>query len=189
MNADGGIPQPLINAAVVDRLTWSADGTEITYATTVGDVPGLQSVKITDRTVRRVPTPGPALNPIWLGDDLIAFLEPLPAGPGKPNVNRIALIHAGGEPVSTGMLHDLNLGNGFVMVSPDRRRVAAIVDPGGSPGSIWVADADGTKPFRKIAELPFDVRPRGGAWTPDASELIVGTIQRTSHLVLFDHSE
>ena len=91
--------------------------------------------------------------------------------------------------VSAGALGAMNLGNGFFVFTSDRRRVAAMVDPGGSPGSIWVARLDGDGVFRKIADLPPSVRPRGAVWTPDGDELIVGIVRRASHLVLFDQAK
>jgi len=52
-----------------------------------------------------------------------------------------------------------------------------------------VARLDGDGVFRKIADLPPGVRPRGAVWTPDGDELIVGIVRRASHLVLFDQAK
>jgi serine/threonine protein kinase len=59
-------------------------------------------------------------------------------------------------------------------------------DPGGSGSSIWVADLGKGSAFQKVIDLPPDVRPRGATWTADGESLILGTAQRTSHLVVFD---
>lgn len=74
------------------------------------------------------------------------------------------------------------------MISADGRRLAGIVDPGGLAGSIWVADLGRGTAFQKVTDLPADVRVRGAAWT-GTDRLIVGSIQRTSHLVLFDQGK
>ena len=85
-------------------------------------------------------------------------------------------------------MRNVNLGNGFAALSPDGRRVAALVEPGGAAGSIWIIDLASGMPFQKVTDLPADVRFRGAAWA-DNDHLIVGTVQRTSHLVLFDQAK
>lgn len=83
MSAEGGVPEPLVKAQVLDRLLWSPDGRGIVYATTVNDVPTLQMVSVADGTVKRVPTPGPALSPFGIADGTTAYLEPFPGGKGQ----------------------------------------------------------------------------------------------------------
>lgn len=189
MNAEGGIPEPLVRAQVLDRLLWVPDGRAIVYAMTVDDVPTLQRVGVPDGTVQRLPTPGPALSPFAIADDTIGYLEPFPGGKDQPNVNRIAFVRLTGEQVSKEGLRGLNLANGFAILSPDGRRLAGVVDPGGAAGAIWVADLNARTPFQKVTDLPPDVRPRGATWSAANDALIVGTIQRTSHLVLFDQGK
>ena len=99
INADGGIPELLVKAAVVDRLVWSPDGRRVIYATTVNDVPTLQMVGIADRKVERIPTPGPAVSPFQIADDMIGYLEPFPGSKDQPNVNRVAFVSTSGQPV------------------------------------------------------------------------------------------
>jgi hypothetical protein len=72
-------------------------------------------------------------------------------------------------------------------MSPDGQRMAGIVDPGGAAGSIWVADLSRGTAFQKVTGLPDGVRVRGAAWAAN-DRLITGTIQRPSHLVLFDQA-
>ena len=50
MSADGGIPERLSDADVVDRLVWSPDGRRIVFAVT-GDTPTLQLVSVADGTI------------------------------------------------------------------------------------------------------------------------------------------
>jgi Tol biopolymer transport system component len=189
MSADGGIPEHLVDAPVIDRLLWSPDSSRIIYATTVGDVPGLHSVGVADGRVQRVATPGPALGAFSFSNDTIGYLEPLPGRTDQPNVNRIAFMRSTGEPIEADALKALNLANGFAVASPDGRRLAAIVEPGGAAGSVWVADLMQRTPFVKVTDFMGDARTRGGTWTSNNDALIVGLIQRRSHLVLFDQAK
>ncbi len=189
MSADGGIPEQVIKVRVIDRLVWSPDGHQVVYATAVEDLPILQSVDVADGTVQRIQTPRGAVGPFSLANDTIGYLEPIPGGAGTPNVKRVAFGRTNGEPVPADVLRGLNLANGFAVISPDGRRLAAVVDPGGATGSIWVAELNSGTSFEKVTDLPSDVRTRGATWTSSSDALIVGTIQRTSHLVLFDQAK
>jgi TolB protein len=40
ISADGGTPRLVVNADVVDTLSWSPDGKQLVYATPNGDAPG-----------------------------------------------------------------------------------------------------------------------------------------------------
>lgn len=149
MSSDGGIPEQLIKAQVIDRLVWSPDGRRVIYAATIDESPTLQSVSVGDGATQRVPTPRPALSPFSFVNDTVGYLEPIPGGTGKPNFNRVAFVRTSGEPFPTEALRSLNLANGFAVLSSDGRRLAGVVDPGGSAGSIWVAELNSGAPFRK----------------------------------------
>ena len=190
MSADGGIPELLVKADVIDRLVWSADGRRHSVAMTVDDVPTLH---IGERRGQGRPSdsdagPGGQLRS-RLSDDTIGYLEPFPGAKDQPNVNRVAFVRTTGEPVPMEGLRSLNLANGFAVISPDGHRLAGVVDPGGAASSIWVAELSKGTPFLKMADLPSDVRLRGATWTSGSDTLIVGTIQRTSRLVLFDQAK
>ena len=188
MSADGGIPERLTDADVIDRLVWSPDGRRVVFAVTIGDAPALQSVSVADGTVARFRTPGPALSPIGFTDDVLGYLEPFPGGPGKANINRVAFVRQGGDPVPIEALRSLGLANGFAVMSSDGQRLAGVVEQGGAASSIWVADLKRGTAFHKVADLPADTRVRGGTWIGN-DRLIVGTIQRPSRLVLFDQAK
>jgi hypothetical protein len=91
-----------------------------------------------------------------------------------------------GQPLHRTLPESPNVLNGFLTWSPDGRHLAAVVEPGGSSGAGWIVDTAGVEPARKIAVLPAGVRLRGATWSPDASSLVVGYMQRTSDIVLFE---
>jgi serine/threonine protein kinase len=188
MAADGGIPERLADADVVDRLLWSPDGQRILFAVAEGNAPALRSVRVANGMLEPVKTPGPAVFPFGFVGDTLGYLEPFPGGAGRPNVNRIAFVRSNGESTTTEAMRSVNVVNGSAALSPDSRRVAALVEPGGAAGSIWVIDLGSGKPFQKVADLPSDVRFRGAAWASN-DRLIVSTVQSTSHLVLFDQAK
>jgi Tol biopolymer transport system component len=185
MPADGGIPEKLMDADVIDRLVWSLDGGRIVFAVTVGEAPALQSVRVADRAIEPVRTPGPGLFPFGFVGDALGYLEPFPGDAGRPNRNHVAFVRPDGQSASNEAIRSLNVANGFAAISPDGRRLAGLVDPGGAASSIWMADMARGTAFQKVVELPADMRMRGAAWVDD-TRLIVATIQRASHLVLFD---
>ena len=85
MNADGGIPEQLIKAEVHRSLLWSPDGRAIVYATTIDDVPTLQSVSVADGKVQRLSHSRPCAQSVFIADDTIGYLEPFPGGTVQPN--------------------------------------------------------------------------------------------------------
>jgi len=72
--------------------------------------------------------------------------------------------------------------------APDGKRLAAIGVPGSANASIWIVQPDSAEPFRKLLELPGDIRPRGVTWTNDGSSLIFGSQEALSDLVLFERT-
>ena len=188
MSADGGIPERLVDAEVVDRLVWSRNGRRIVFAVAIGDAPTLQSVSVADGTIQSVRTPGPAVTPIGFAGDALGYLEPFPGSARTPNLTRVAFVREGGESASIEALRGLDLSNGSAVISPDGQRMAGIVDHGGGTSSIWIADLRRGTPFQKVIDLPADVLVRGATWA-GSDRLIVGTTQRTSHLVVFDQAK
>jgi hypothetical protein len=142
-------------------------------------------VRVADRAIEPVRTPGPGLFPFGFVGDSLGYLEPFPGDAGRPNRNHVAFVRPDGQSASNEAIRSLNVANGFAAISPDGRRLAGLVDPGGAASSIWMADMARGTAFQKVVELPADMRMRGAAWVDD-TRLIVATIQRASHLVLFD---
>jgi eukaryotic-like serine/threonine-protein kinase len=187
MSADGGAARLLAKAQVFDSLSWSPDGQEIVYTTTAGDVPGLSIVRVKDGAVRRLSTPGPATGPQWSpSSDVIAYIEAKRGSPDTPNSSRVAFVNSSGEPVLTTSAQSPNVLNGFLAWSPEGRVLAAVIDPGAKAGAVWAIDFAHKESWRKVTDLPLDVRLRGAAWSPDGKTLIVGQIRRASSIVLFE---
>jgi eukaryotic-like serine/threonine-protein kinase len=187
MNADGGAPRLVTQAQVLDHVSWSPDGRQLVYATPVENEPGLWLVAVDTGVVRRLPTPGPANSPAWSPrDDVIAYVEARRPTRGQPNSSRVAYVNSGGQPVHLDRPASPNVLNGFLAWSRDGRHLAAFVDPGASSGVVWLLDTAGHEAARKIADLPAGVRLRGAAWAPDGSSLVLGYIQRSSDIALFE---
>ena len=77
-----------------------------------------------------------------------------------------------------------SLANGSIAWSPDGQALAAVVDPGAAAASVWVLPLEGAA--RRLVELSQDRRPRGITWTPDGGHVIIGLVERTADVVLFD---
>jgi serine/threonine protein kinase len=188
MNADGGAARRLVTAEVLDSISWSRDGTRIVYAVP-GDDPELQTVAVADGAVQSLPTPGPAAAPAWSPRaDVIAYLENVPSGPGRPISLNIRFIDATGQPVHT-PIPAANLGNGEIAWDPKGERVAVTGNSGVMASTVWMFDPMGGQPGRRLMDFPSDVRLRGVTWSPDGQSLIVGQQRRTGDIVLFELGE
>lgn len=188
MNADGGAPRLVTHVAILDRPSWSPDGRELAYATSVNEGPGLWVVAVDTGMGSRLPTPGPATSPVWSpGGDVIAYVEAQRPVGGKPNSSRVAFVNRNGAPVTPGLVSSPNLLNGFLTWSPDGRYLAAFVEPGATSGAVWILDSKGAQAARRVASLPPGVRIRGASWSPDGTAIVVGQVRRTSDIVLFEH--
>jgi Tol biopolymer transport system component len=187
MNSDGGAPRLVVEASVLDYVSWSPDGRDLVYSTPVDDAPGLRVVTVDTGLVRNLPTPGPATGPTWSPrGDLIAYVEARQAEEGRPNSSRIAFVNRAGEPRRPGLSDTPNILNGFLAWSPDGRHLAAFVEPGATSGLVWIVDITGAEPPWKLTELPAGVRVRGATWSPDGARILFGQTERTSDIVLFE---
>ena len=182
-----GAARLVTHAPVLDNVSWSPDGRELVYAAPVDEAPGLWLANVETGATRRLPTPGPAASPAWSPrDDVIAYVEARRPAQGQANSSRIAYVDHAGQ-----LLHGMppespNVLNGFLAWSPDGRHLAAAVEPGASASAVWIVDTTGEEPVKKIVQLPGAVRIRGGTWSPDGSSLVLGYVQRSSHIVVFE---
>jgi Tol biopolymer transport system component len=182
VNSDGGAPRRLVATPVLDTLTWSPDGRQIAHAVPAGSVPELSIVSVNDGAVRRLPTPSGGHSPAWSPrGDVVAYLEP--RGPGR---TYLKFVNSRGQPLYPGLPDGPPLTNGFVAWAPDGKRLVAVGVPGSANASFWIVSPENSPPFRKLLELPGEVRPRGITWTSDGSALIFGRQEAVSDLVLFE---
>jgi hypothetical protein len=63
---------------------------------------------------------------------------------------------------------------------------AAFVEPGESPSAVWILDTTGKELPRKVIQLPANVRVRGATWSPDGANVVLGYVQRSSDIVVFE---
>ena len=187
MSSDGGTPRLVVNADVVDTLSWSPDGTQLVFAIPNGDKPGLSVVDAATVKITALKTPDAATGPTWSRDNVIAYIEPRGGNVGA----FIRLIRPNGEPVSSGPLDapgSPQINNGSIIWSPDGKRIAASSLPGAGVGRLWIADPFSPKPYRKVLDLPADVFTRGITWSSDGKSLIVGTYRWSGDIFLAERS-
>src|SRR5438093_6918027 len=185
VNSDGGTPRRLARTPVLDTLTWSPDGRQIAYAVPAGNATELSIVSVNDGAVHKLPTPNGAHSPSWSPrGDVIGYLEP--RGPGR---TYLKFVNSRGQVVYSTLPDGPALTNGFLAWASDGKRLAAVGVPGTADASIWIVEPDSSQPFRKLIQLPGEVRPRGVTWTSDGSSLIFGRQEALSDLVLFERPE
>jgi Tol biopolymer transport system component len=175
----------------IDSLTWSRDGTQILYATPGNDRSTvLVSVSVADGRTRPFPTPAAAVAPSWSPtSDTVAYLEPTmePGAHGAAPTLRISIkfVDGQGRPLHAS-LTPMQLQNGIVAWAPDGRRVAVTTVPANAPATIWVIEPGARTPFRKLIVLKPTQRPRGLAWTPDGTRLIIASEESLGDIVLHE---
>jgi Tol biopolymer transport system component len=185
IDADGGLPRHICNAQVLDTVTWSPDGGALVYAAPSGRVPALFMVPVAGGVPRRIPIPAGATAPSWSpSGDVIAYIAPELAAGTTPARAKVAFVSATGQVPYSPLIDGPSLANGSLAWSPDARMLAGLRDSGGAVADVWVIPLEG--PARRLAQLPTDRRPRGVTWAPDGKGLIIGLVERSADIVLFD---
>ena len=187
VSVDGGTPQRVGEATVLDTLTWSPDGKRIFFATPGDRLPRLASMSVDDGRVAPLEdVPGHA--PSWsLSTNRLAYLRVEEPPEISPRV-RTTLVIVEGEQHHRYPNAALSQGfsNGLTAWSPDGRRVALLAAQSNVRNTIWIFDPDSRDQFRQLAELPVTMFVRGITWSPDGSSVIVGQQETKSDIVLLD---
>jgi Tol biopolymer transport system component len=177
----GGPPARLLEADVLDRPSWSADGRRLVYS---AEGANRQAVLWIIPAGGGAPVQIPGVSgrcPAWspVGDDIAYFTSSPSSGQ-----QAVRVTNSRGE--SRAQILQLPIGAVDAQAfSWDGRRLAIARSPGTAKGEIVLADIErGTG--RLLLQLgPFE-GVRGIAWTPDDSRLVYGRVQHESRILLFE---
>jgi serine/threonine protein kinase/Tol biopolymer transport system component len=191
IDPNGGAPQKVVDVPALDStLSWSADGNQIIYTAGAGDWPGLWTVSVADGQIKRLSTPGPAIEPaLSPTHKLLAYMLPSTSG---PQVTRLGFIDMAGAAIYTNLPRPpgtSGFSNGMPAWAPDGRRLAVLSQTANAPSSIWIIDPESFEPYRMLIEFPAGPRIRGLTWTPDGSSIIFGKRETSSDIVLMDQGQ
>lgn len=86
--------------------------------------------------------------------------------------------------------HDLvalpNMPSPYLAWSPDGRQLAIAKSPASTNAAVFRFNPDAEQPLQLLADLPTGTRLRGATWSADGSSLLIGQIQSSTDIVLFD---
>ena len=77
-------------------------------------------------------------------------------------------------------------GLSFFSLEPIGQRVAVASVSTGAPAQIWIVEPRGAQPFRKLADLPATVRPRGLAWSKGSDRVLYASEDFPGDIVMYD---
>jgi serine/threonine protein kinase len=186
ISAEGGSPRLLVNALVLDTISWSPDGQRIVYAMPGDASPRLSVVSAPTGVVTPLPTPGPASGPVWSPvRDLIAYIEARTATNGPTTVH-VRFVDGAGRIQPIPVADPPNIGTSL-LAWDSRGQFLAV---GGNSGSVqsvaWIVEPGKAEAIHKSVEFPSDTRIRGLAWSSDGKSLIIGRQRRNGDVVLMD---
>jgi Tol biopolymer transport system component len=184
VQAVGGPPHSLVAADILDRPTWSADGSRLLYAAEgANHQPGLWIVSPGGGAPAQVPGVSgrcPAWSPV--GDE-IAYFTSVPSS-GQQVVR---LTNSRGEHRAEHVQLPIGAVDALSF-SWDGQKLAIGRYPGLANGEILLADFQHGV-GRSLRTLGPFVGLRGIAWTPDDTRIVYGLIQHESRILLFEGLE
>jgi Tol biopolymer transport system component len=179
VSADGGTPRAVVDADVIDYLSWSPDGRRLVYGAGGADQAALWTIAVDGGAPVRL-SPVNARVPAWSPvGEAIAFVGLVGDKPyvhvvspqGRPLREPIAI-----EPVSlpTAMAW-----------SPDGQRLGLVNLPGRAAAEAWILDVSAGR-LRKVAELAAPSEFEGLTWTADGRALVLGRVDYESEVLLIE---
>jgi Tol biopolymer transport system component len=193
INAQGGAPRLVAHATPLDVLSWSRDGQRIFFARPGATAPSLVSANVGDGTLTPFATPtAGAVAPQWSPNgEALAYLEAtnvqLPA-PSTTTASRMWLRFA--DPASRALFPEIkpqaNFANGVLAWSPDGKRVAVASLSTNAPAQLWVVEPSAAMPYRKLIDLPANVRVRGVTWSKNGDRVIYSAQEFNGDIVMHD---
>ena len=178
VSAGGGAPRRLVEATVIDGLSWSPDGRRLVYAATAG---GRLSVSVLDvERLAVTPLGVEGRLPAWSkAADVIAYVAADEAG-----LSVLRFCDGAGRPALQGFSTRIGAADSAAW-SHDGSHLAIGSVPGGGGAEIGVLHVASGR-FRRLATLSAASRVRGIAWSLDDSAVIFGRVDYDSHILLVD---
>ena len=177
MAAEGGTPRLLVTAAVLDRVSWSADSRRVAYVLAGEQSPTLWIVDAAGGAPARIEgVSGRAL--AWSPTaDVIVVAR---ADNDRPALHFTS--PTGARARDSLPITPVGLPTS-VSWSPDGRRLALVNLPGRASAEVWVVTlADGA--LRKLTEFAAPAELDGVAWSADGRSVIVGRVDYETEVVL-----
>lgn len=177
VSADGGTPRAIVQAEVIDSVTWSPDSRRVLYAAPGKDAVRLWAADVETGAVVSVPATNarvPAWSPV---SDEIAYVSLIDT---KPYVH---VVSPDGRPRRSPLsIEAVSLPTALAW-SPDGTRLGLVNLPGRAAAEAWVLEI-ATGRLRKVADLPAPAEFDGVAWTADGRSLLLGRADYESEVLL-----
>ena len=177
MPSAGGTPRLLVEGAVLDRVTWSADSKRIVYALAGSARTALWMVDPAGGPPAQIPGASgrvPVASPVG---DVIAVVR------SDDDQPKLFFLTSAGAESRTPLPIDPIVAADCAGLVPDGKRIALVNLPGRAAAEVWVLTlADGA--LRKLVELPAPAEVDGVTWTADGQALIVGRIDFETEVLL-----
>lgn len=179
VSANGGTPRLVVEAEVIDYLSWAPDGRRLVYGTGGADEATLWTVAIEGGQPVRLSSANarvPAWSPVA---DEIAFVSLIGDRPF------VQVVSPSGQPLREPIaIEEVSLPTALAW-SPDGRRLGLVNLPGRGSAEAWVLDF-ATGRLRKVAELPAPSEFEGLSWTADGRALVLGRVDYESEVLLLE---
>ena len=177
--AQGGTPRQVVEADVIDYLSWAPDGRRIVYGTGGAGEASLWTIAVDGgKPVRLSPVNArvPAWSPVA---EEIAFVSLVGDQPFVQVVSPSGQLLR--EPIA---IDAVSLPTALAW-SPDGRRLGLVNLPGRAAAEAWVLEL-ATGRLRKVAELPAPSEFEGLSWTADGRGLVLGRVDYESEVILLE---